>query len=62
MSNMGHAGIFSFGQKTGMVAGPVLGGVVGDFIGLQAIFPCFVPFYLAMAAYNFIASRRPGNA
>ena len=52
------AGVFSFGQKTGMVIGPVLGGIVGEIIGLQAIFLCFIPFFLAMALYNLIESRR----
>ena len=56
------SGIFSFGQKTGMVAGPVLGGVVGGLIGLQAIFLCFIPFFLLMAAYYVLDGRRGRSA
>lgn len=52
------AGIFSFGQKLGMVAGPVLAGIVGDFVGLQAIFLCFIPFFLLMAGYNLLEGRK----
>jgi MFS family permease len=51
------SGIFSFGQKAGMVAGPVLGGIAGSFIGLQAIFLCFIPFFLLMAAYYLTGDR-----
>lgn len=52
------SGVFSFGQKAGMVAGPVLGGVVGSFIGLQAIFLCFIPFFLLMTAYYLVEGRK----
>ncbi|WP_197535219.1 MFS transporter [Methanocella arvoryzae] len=55
------SGIFSFGQKAGMVAGPVLGGIVGSFTGLQAIFLCFIPFFLLMAAYNLLEGRNTRN-
>lgn len=56
------SGVFSFGQKVGMVAGPVLGGIVGDVIGLQAIFLCFIPFFLLMALYNLLAGRKARRA
>ncbi|HMK45246.1 MAG TPA: MFS transporter, partial [Methanocella sp.] len=52
------AGVFSFGQKIGTVAGPVLGGIVGGLVGLQAIFLCFIPFFLIMAVYNLVEERR----
>ncbi len=56
------AGVFSFGQKIGMVTGPVLGGVIGDMLGLQAIFLCFIPFFLGMALFNFVESRKTAHA
>ncbi len=54
------AGVFSFGQKIGFVSGPVLGGIVGGFLGIQAIFLCFIPFFIAMSLYNLIECRRTG--
>lgn len=52
------AGIFSFGQKIGTIAGPVLGGIIAELIGVHAIFLFFIPLFLVMAFYTFTEGRK----
>ena len=55
------AGIFSFGQKTGMVAGPVLGGVVGDLHRPPGHLPVLRPL-LPRNGRLLISSQAEGRA
>ncbi|NTU52746.1 MAG: MFS transporter [Chlorobiaceae bacterium] len=42
------AGIFALFTMGGSIIGPVLGGIAGEWVGLWAVFPVFVPFYLLL--------------
>ncbi len=52
------AGIFSFGNGIGAIFGPMLGGIIGDTFGIQAIFLAFIPLFGALALYTFIDGKR----
>ena len=55
------ASILSFGQSTGVIIGPILGGMIGDAFSVQAIFLAFIPLYGALALYTFTNGRKKGN-
>lgn len=52
------AGIFSFGQGTGAIIGPTLGGIIGDAFGLQTIFLAFMLPFFMLVVYAFMNSRK----
>lgn len=52
------AGIFSFGQGTGAIIGPTLGGIIGDAFGVQRIFMAFMLPYFLLVVYVFITGRK----
>lgn len=52
------AGIFSFGQGTGAIIGPTLGGIIGDGFGVQKIFLAFMLPYFMLVVYAFINSKK----
>ncbi len=54
------AGIFSFGFAMGSILGPTLGGMIGDFFSIQAIFLSFIPLFVIMAFYTFMDDRKNG--
>ncbi len=55
------AGIFSFGFAMGSIIGPTLGGMIGDFFSVQAIFLSFIPLFGIMAFYTFVSEKNELN-
>lgn len=52
------ASILSFGQSTGVIFGPILGGIIGDAFSVKAIFLAFIPLYGALVLYTFINGKK----
>jgi len=52
------AGIFSFGFAMGSILGPTLGGIIGDFFSIQAIFLSFIPLFGILSLFTFIEGRK----
>jgi len=52
------AGIFSFGFAMGSILGPTLGGMIGDFFSIQAIFLSFIPIFGALSLFTFMEDRK----
>jgi len=52
------AGIFSFGFAMGSILGPMLGGIIGDFFSIQAIFLSFIPLFGILSLFTFIEGRK----
>lgn len=52
------AGIFSFGFGMGSILGPTLGGMIGDFFSIQAIFLSFIPLFGALSLFTFMEGRK----
>ncbi|WP_342770236.1 MULTISPECIES: MFS transporter [unclassified Methanoculleus] len=52
------ASIFAIGGSLGSIIGPVVGGAIGEFFGIPAIFYAFIPVYAAMAAYCILLERK----
>jgi MFS family permease len=52
------AGFFSFGNGTGAIIGPMLGGIIADVYGVQAIFLAFIVPFSALAIHDFISVKR----
>ena len=42
-------GLFAASVGIGASFGPMLGGLIGDWIGVRGIFLAFIPFFLALA-------------
>ena len=53
------ASILSFGQSTGVIFGPILGGIIGDAFSVKAIFLAFIPLYGALTLYIFTNGKEP---
>jgi len=52
------AGIFSFGFAMGSILGPTLGGMIGDYFSIQAIFLSFIPIFGILSLFTFIEGRK----
>lgn len=52
------AGFFSFGNGAGAIIGPMLGGIIADVYGVQAIFLAFMIPFSALALHTFISGKR----
>ncbi|HEY9207404.1 MAG TPA: MFS transporter [Candidatus Methanoperedens sp.] len=52
------AGIFSMGLGMGSIIGPTLGGIIGDYFGVQAIFLAFMVPFGALVVYTFLNGKR----
>lgn len=52
------AGFFSFGNGLGSIIGPTLGGIIGDILGVQAVFLAFMVPFGALALYTLADWKR----
>ncbi len=54
------AAVFSLFTMSGIIIGPVIGGLAGEFLGTRSIFFIFIPLYLTLAIiFSFRKEKEP---
>lgn len=54
--------LFAASVGAGISLGPMLGGVVGQYLGTRNIFLTFIPLFLLLALLAFVTEARPEQA
>lgn len=54
-------GLFAAAVGIGASFGPMLGGLIGDWIGIRGIFLAFIPFFLALGWAAYLQEKRSLN-